>query len=98
MRLYHNLIFICFSLDIVIESYIGYWIQTSDNHELACGRSGVEGLECYLSQGDGKADKYNYTIQGSTITRDDNFRKKGNYSGNGLISWLDGDSWVKQGR
>ena len=94
---YPTLVLIWFTLDITVENYIGHWVETSNDYELACRGSSIETVECYLSQGDGKTEKYNYTIQGSTITRNDNFRIKGKYTGNGLVSWFDGNSWIKQG-
>ena len=79
---------------IPIGTFVGYWVQSSNNREIICSQAAHSVIKCFWTDNSGILVSQNITIQGislsfSSIT--------GNYSGNGVIIWTGGSTWTKQG-
>ena len=79
---------------IPIGTFVGYWVQSSDDREIMCSQALNSIIKCVWTDNSGILVSQNITIQGISLS----FASiSGNYSGNGVITWTGGSTWTKQG-
>ena len=78
-----------------MSSFVGYWVQSSNNREIMCSQASNTIINCVWTNDSGRLTSHNVTILGMSLylTSD-----KGNYTGNGVITWETGDEWTKLGK
>ena len=78
-----------------MSTFVGYWVQSSNNREIMCSQASNTIINCLWTNDSGRVTSHNVTILGMSLylTSD-----KGNYSGNGIITWKSGEKWTKLGK
>ena len=75
-----------------IATFIGYWVQFSNSREVMCRQASTTIIKCVWTDDSGMAVSHDISIHGLSLSSSS---KKGNYSGNGVITWETGDKWTK---
>ena len=79
---------------IPISTFVGHWVQSSNNREIMCSQASDTTVKCLWSDNSGNVISQNFTVQGASLSHSS---ITGNYSGNGAITWTGGSKWEKQG-